>query len=104
MDQDKTVNRILRDMKLFHIIECESDEAVKEYLKLVWLVGWEEGRTQVNQRFNKAIGQYNRQGKLINTFKSRREAARRTGYTDAGIKNCMNRGTPMKQGWTWKYL
>ena len=104
MEQDKAVNRVLRDLKLMGIIPEDIDGNLRPYLHALYVAGWEQGYKEINQHGNKTIGQYDQHGKLVKTYKSREEAARLTGFTENGIYKSMMRNTPMKQGWTWKYL
>jgi hypothetical protein len=104
MERHEAVNKVLRDMKASDLINPDYAGEARIYLNALWVAGWENGYEQINQHGNKIIGQYNREGKLINTFKSQIEAAKKTGFTAKGIYNCMKRETPMKQGWTWRYI
>jgi hypothetical protein len=104
MEKDIAVNRIVRDMKMGGIICEDCLGEVRKYVDLAWVAGYENGRKQVNQHGNKPIGQYDKKGKLVNTFKSRIEAARMTHFSEAGIKRSMEEERPTKQGWIWKYL
>jgi hypothetical protein len=86
------------------LVSNETNGEFKPYLNAIYACGYEAGKLEVNQHTNKTIGQYDKRGILVNTFKSRVDAARRTGFSESGIKRCMERKTPMKQGWTWKYI
>ena len=103
MTQDKVVNHILRDLKFLGIIPEECAGELRPYLMAVYCAGYEEGRL-TNQHRGHSIGQYDRRGQLVQTYKSVTEACRRTGFSDMGIRKSMYRGTPMKQGWEWKFL
>jgi len=103
MKQDIAVNRILRDLKLMEIIPSDTDGSIRPYLNALYVAGWDQGRLEVNQHGNKTIGQYDKRGKLFKTYKSRKEAAKITGFSEKGIYNSVISGKPLK-GWTWKYL
>ena len=109
MEQDKAINRVLRDIKQFDLIakdilgEVKSGE-IRYFLNVLYVAGWEEGYRTINQHGNKTIGQYNKSGKLIKTYKSLKEAARLSGFSVKGIYNSITRNKLMRQGWTWKYL
>ena len=104
MNQEKVVNHILRDLKFLGIIPEGCEGELRPYLMAIYCTGWEKGRLEINQHGNKTIGQYNRQGRLINTFKSRKEASQKTGFTERTIYNNMYRNIISRQGWEWKYL
>jgi len=104
MERHEAVSKVLRDMKASGLIDPEHAGEARVYLNALWVSGWELGRQEINQHGNKVIGQYDANGKLINTFKSLKESAKRTGFSEKGIYRCMKRETPMKQGWTWKYI
>jgi len=104
MNQEKVVNHILRDLKFLGIIPEGCEGELRPYLMAIYCAGWEKGRLEINQHGNKTIGQYNRQGKLIQTYKSRKEASVKTGFSENGIYKSMINKRPTKQGWEWKYL
>lgn len=104
MEQDKAVNHILRDLKFAELIDAEMVPYIRPYLQALWVIGWEQGRLEINQHTNKQIGQYDQRGQLIQVFKSRIEAAKKTGFSEKGIYLAMVRQTPTKQGWTWKFI
>ena len=104
MEKDIAVNRIVRDMRIGGIICEDCIGEVRKYVDLAWVAGYENGRFEIDQRSNKKIGQYDRRGILINVFKSRKEAAKMTHYTERAIYNSMYRGAVNKHGWNWKYI
>lgn len=104
MDQDKAVNRVLRDLKMLELIPEENAGKIRPYLQALFVAGWEKGRLEGFHNGDKPIGQFNKEGKLLNTYHSQKEAARRTGFTQQGINYSMRMERPTKQGWVWKYL
>lgn len=104
MDQEKTVNAILRDLKMIGLIEEESTGEFRPYLMALWTAGWEEGILNVSQHASRPVGQYNLEGKLLNTFRSVKKAAEVTHFSTRGIFEALQRGTPTRQGWFWRYL
>lgn len=104
MDQYKTVNRVLRDLKMMGIISEDVTGEIRPFLLAIWASGWEESRKEQYGHGSKPIGQYSETGKLLNIYRSQREAAQRTGFTPDGIVKAMHRGTPTKQGWLWRYI
>jgi hypothetical protein len=91
-------------IKLEETIPEECYCFLRGYLNQMYAAGYDHRGQEWYSHNSKNIGQYDRNGKLIASFKSRTEAARKTGFTVAGIKSSMDRGTIMRQGWTWKYL
>ena len=104
MEERTALKKMMLSIKLEETIPEECYPDLRRYLTQMYVVGWEAGKLQINQHTNKAIGQYDRNGNLINTYRSRIEAAKKTGFTEGGIKKSMERKRPTKQGWTWKYL
>lgn len=104
MEKDIAVNRIVRDMRMGGIICEDCLGEVRKYVDLAWVAGFERGRYTEFGHGSKKIGQYDKHGILLNTFGSKKEAARKTGFTEDGIYKAMLRGTPTKQGWIWKYI
>jgi hypothetical protein len=104
MKQEKAVNAILRDLKMMELVSEENAPEIRPYLMALWLVGWEVGRLESSVYREQMIGQYDKRGKLINTFRSIKTAEKETGFTSRTIRKSMQRGTPMRQGWTWKRL
>ena len=104
MEQHTAVKKMMLSIKLEGNFPEECYPELREYLKQIYVVGYDHRGQEWYSHNSKSIGQYNREGKLINTFKSRTEAAKKTGFTVAGIKSSMDRGRAMRQGWTWKYL
>lgn len=109
MNQDKIINHILRDLKLFELIskditgEFRSGE-MKPYLQAVYTAAYENGWLDAHQTTAKAIGQYNMEGKLIATFPSLRQACKATGFSKSGIQHSMKTNIPTRQRWVWKYI
>ena len=97
MNQERTVNHVLRDLKLFGLIEEDACGELRPYLMAIYCAGYEEGRL-TNQHKGRNLGQYDKRGQLIETYRSFKEACRRTGFSDMGIRKAMFRGTPTKQG------
>ena len=104
MQQDRTIKKLLLSIKLEETIPVEYHYQLGGYLSLAYQAGWDAGYQEINQHGNKPIGQFDKQKKLINVYKSLKEAARVSGFSEKGIRRCMIRGTPMKQGWIWEYL
>ena len=104
MEQHTVVKKMMLTVKIEGSIPLECFPAVRDYFKQMYAAGYDQRGQEINQHSYKAIGQYDRNGKLINTFKSRREAARKTGFTENGIYKAIKNERPTKQGWIWKYL
>jgi hypothetical protein len=104
MELHTAVKKMMLSIKLEGNFPEECYPELREYLKQMYVVGYDHRGLEWYRHNSKAIGQYNREGKLINTFTSRVEAARKTGFPVKSIQSSMDRGTAMRQGWTWKYL
>jgi len=104
MEQHRVVSKALLSLKLSGLIDSANAPDIRPFLNQVWVAGWEEGRLEINQHTNKKIAQYDRQGNLINIFKSTVDASKKTGYSVKGIYKALKRETPMKKGWVWRYV
>lgn len=103
MDQEKAIKLKLLSVRLEERYPEDIIPLLRQDLMEMYAVGYDEGYLNINQHGNKPIAQY-RGTILITTYKSLKEAARMTGFSDKGIERQMKRGTPMKQGWSWRYL
>ena len=104
MELQHAVNKKIFSLKIQEKYPLQYLYDIRQDLMEMYVVGWEQGRLEVNQHTNKAIAQYDQHGSIVCTYKSLKEAARITGFSEKGIVKCMQRGTPMKQGWMWKYV
>ena len=104
MDQDKTVNRVLRDIKMLGFVFEDSIGEIRPYLNALFVAGWEQGWLDAHQTTAKTIGQYDLTGKLIATYPSLKEACKKTGFSKSGIQHSMIHNVPTRQRWLWKYL
>ena len=104
MNRDRVVAKVLTNLKMAGFIDPFNSPFIRPFLEQVWAAGWEEGRLEINQHTNKKIAQYDQHGRLIAIYKSRVEAAKLTGFKVDTIKKSMERGAPMKQGYTWIYI
>lgn len=104
MEIEKAIKKKMLSLRLEEKYPPSFFANLREDFRQMYTVGWEQGRLEINQHTCKKIAQYDKNGKLIAIFKSRIEAAKHTGFSEAGIKRSMERGRPMKQGWTWKYV
>lgn len=104
MEQEKVINRILRDMKMADLVDEESKGYTRFYLNLVWAAAWEESRKETYGHGSKPIAQVDKKGQIVNIFRSTVEAARKTGYTKDAVFKALQRQSVTRQGWTWRYI
>jgi len=106
MEFDDAIRKMMLSIRTEEFLPEKFYYYVKERMEQIYVAGWEQGRYEINQHGNKPIGQFYKtsEGAPVNIFKSRIDAAKKTGFSEAGIKKCMIRRTPMKQGWIWRYL
>jgi hypothetical protein len=104
MERLTVINRALRDLKMFGLIDPDYVGEVRPFLNAVYIAGWEKGRSNRGHRIAKRIGQYTEDKELFQTFRSLADAAKMTGFSQRAIYKSMELKRPMKQGWTWKYL
>jgi hypothetical protein len=110
MNQEKVVNRILRDLKLFGLITLDEvgehrTGEVKPFLNQLWTASWEESRkVMCGDSHARPVGQYDRNGQLLHSYNSIKEAARKTNFHPSNLQRALIRGTKTRQGWIWKYI
>jgi hypothetical protein len=103
MDQHRAVGKKMASIKVEDVIPAKYYWYMRECLMEMYVVGWEQGRFEINQHANKPIAQINSDGKVINMFKSQIDAAKRTHVSIKGIYKSMVNNKPIK-GFRWKYI
>ena len=104
MEQHEAVSKMMCSIKLQEDIPIAHHSYLRELFKQMYAVGWEAGKEEAYSNRMKVIGQFNRQGKLINTFKGKKEACKKTGFAYTQLRSALERGSVTRQGWTWKYI
>ena len=104
MEVHAAVKKMMLSIKIEETIPEQYYPFLREYLHQMYVVGYDQGRQEIPQHQGKSVGQYDKNGKLINVFRDTKEAAKYTGFTDRGIRKSIYRETPMRQGWTWEYI
>lgn len=104
MDAYTAVKKMMLSIKIEESIPEQYYPFLRTYLRQMYVVGWEEGRTQAYNSRKKVVAQYNVDGKLVNSFKGLEEASKKTRFPIASIRSAINRGTYTHQGFLWKYL
>lgn len=103
MEQDKVVNRVLRDLKLQGLISEDANGEVKIYLNAIWVASLEERTRELSAHNEKRVIQYNEEGVKIAEYGSIAEASKKTKYGITGLYSAVLRGTLTKKGHIWKY-
>ena len=104
MQVQTAVNKMMLSIKIEETIPAQYYSFLRTYLHQIYVVGYEQGRQEINQHGGKCVGQFNKEGKLINTYKTLREAQKKTGFTPKSIWQCIKEDRPSRQGWRWQYL
>jgi hypothetical protein len=102
MNQYKAVKKMILTIKLEEVIPEECIPIIEMYLRQMYAVGYDEGRCLNNYK-RKQILQYDETGKFINSFDSRIEAARKTGFPLTSIWRSVSEDRPVR-GYKWKYI
>ena len=103
MDEEITVNRIVRDLKMQGLICEDCTEEVKFHIRLAYIAGWEEAHFDKYNAEEKEVFQYDRMGNLITSYPSVTKAAKTLKCTRDGMYKAIKKGTPTKKGYIWKY-
>ena len=108
MNRHEAVNKMMLSIKLQEGIPQEYYTYVRELFKQIYTVGWEQGRRDLIDMQNRAqckiVAQYNKDRKLIATYRSLKEASKKTGFSRYGIQKAIKRETSTRQKWIWEYL
>jgi hypothetical protein len=110
MDQDKTVNRILRDLGQFGLVvkDVTGEPKTGEYrifLNALWVAAWEEGIHSVKQYNNRqrAVEQLDMNSKKLNEFISIAEAVKKTGEGKNVIGRSIKFNSLTQKKHIWRY-
>jgi hypothetical protein len=103
MDQDRAVNKILRDLKQFELIKADDEGHIRLHLQRLYTAGWEEGNKRIFANFKKTIILYNKYNEPIAEYESAEEAARQTKCSVKGIYSAVYRKSVSRNGNYWKY-
>jgi hypothetical protein len=104
MNQHIAVQKMMVNIKIISEIPEDCYSELRDYLKQMYVVGYDEARKELCAHNKKRIGQFNKQGHLLNDFASLREAAKKTGFKEPGLYSAVLRGNVTRQGHLWKYL
>ncbi|MGD0340320.1 MAG: hypothetical protein ABSA76_01245 [Bacteroidales bacterium] len=113
MDQERAVKRMMLDVKVnldekipeeLHAVVPYLYPLFRYYLGIMYVVGWEDNRVNQLGHGKKPIGQYRKDGTLLNVFRSRLDAAKKTGFTENHISKMVRNESESRQGWFWKYI
>jgi hypothetical protein len=111
MDQDKTVNRILRDLGQFGLVvkDVTGEPKTGEYrifLNALWVAAFEEGYRKGYEKFRRvrAVILYDKHGKVIKEYESAVYAAKKNEISVFTILSAIRRKSYSKNGnyWRWK--
>lgn len=108
MQLDKAIKLKLLSIKVTGRYSEDLIPLLRQDFMEMFVAGFEEGRDDKAQELNhhsrKTIVQYNLDGKPVNTFKSLKEACKKTGFSKSGILHSIQHNSPTRQKWLWKYL
>jgi len=104
MDQGRTVNKVLRDMKAFEIILEDKTGKARIFLNQIWVAGYEYYRKHEVTHNKRKVELHTLDGTKIAEYDSIEEAAKDYGCRRDAIDTCLNGRTKRtKRGHIWKY-
>ena len=103
MDQEIVINKVLRDLKLFGIINEGTEGEARKHLTLLAQACWEQGTKHYGKANGRKIIQYDRYGNKIGEFENQLKAAIAVGYTDHAILRSLKSGRATREHHYWKY-
>jgi hypothetical protein len=103
MNQDLLINKVLRDLKQFGLINEEDSGKVKFHLNLLCTAIWEGARKELLNHNSKPVTQFNRKGEIIAEYPSIKEAAKFNHCHRAVIDEAIACGRITEKGHIWKH-
>lgn len=108
MNQERAINRILRDMKMAGLITTDESGDIRSgearfYLNALWVAALEEGKRKNYAAFKKTVVLLSKEGKVLGKYESAEEAARQRKCGVRGIYNSIWRNADKHIGNYWKY-
>lgn len=103
MEIDRAVNKTLRDLVQFKLVEKNNEGYVRSHLKTLAIAIWDERGRAFSNNKRRVIVQYDKEGKLLNEFISTKDAARKIDSDDVTIWRALKSGKPTRRGHVWKY-
>lgn len=103
MDNERAVNKILRDMKSIKLITEENGGYARVFLNALYVAGYEARAKEIGFRFQRKIELYiydNPAG----TFLGLEEAVIKSKDSGSTIKRALRYGIATKKGHIWKYI
>jgi hypothetical protein len=107
MDQERAVNKVVRDMVDFGLISDEGTEDVKFHLRLLWTAGWEHYRRYETHHEGNvhAIVHFGRDNNNLGTYPSVSEASRRLKIPRKTLCSVLKGSVKrMRNGHYFKYI
>jgi len=103
MEQERAVNKVLRDLISAGLVSETWQGEVRLYLNQLFAAGYDEGNHRQYASHEREIVLYNGNDKEIGRWRSMAEASRETKTPQSTITMGMWRGTRSRNGNTWKY-
>lgn len=88
-----------------HKNEIKDDNRVEnlEFCDCKYNLDYNDGQKRRAEKRSKTVNQYTKDGLLIASYPSTREASRQTGYNNGNISQCCNGRYKSAYGYIWKY-
>lgn len=103
MDKDKAVNKIIRDLRQTGIIEEENIGIIRMHLGFLYTAGWDEGHHKSIYYNNKEVYQCDKDGHILNSYKSATDAAKSLNCTRETIYIALAEKRMTRKGHYWKH-
>jgi hypothetical protein len=103
MDNERTVNKILRDIKFEGLIDINDAPSLRKYINAAYVSGLEEGKKKSYAANKKTVILLNRNGDIIREFESAEEASRQMKVGVRGIYHSIYRDKKNHIKNYWKY-
>ena len=104
MDQEMTINKVLRDLKQFGLISEDDCGLVRRHLNYLYVAAWEaRSHDTFGKHKERPIEQLNRKGEKINEYDSTLKAAKAIKCSDRAIFRALKSGKKTRSGYFWRY-
>jgi|SRR5665647_403496 len=103
MEQDRVVNKVLRDIRASFKMTDSDAGILRQHLNYVYGAGWDDGHHKTIHYANKEVYQCNKEGHIINSFPSATDAANKLHIDRTTIYLAIAEKRMTRKGYYWKH-
>lgn len=103
MEQDKVVNKVLRDIRTSFKMTDGEVGILRQHLNYVYGAGWDNGHHKIIHYANKEVYQCNKEGYIVASFKSATDAANILRCDRTTIYLAIAEKRMTRKGYYWRH-